>query len=173
MLESDAIEFLKSAIYQTDKPQVWMDLGCGSGTFTKALAHLLPPNSLILAVDSEKQSINAEHKNGIEIKFVQQDFTEKLQVKEHPDVILIANALHYVRNQQEFLQGLIKRYPDLRSIVIIEYDTEIPNQWVPFPITYIALRSLSEKLMAKRISRTGERKSVYNNNKMYIARLDL
>ena len=37
---------------------VWADLGCGSGAFTKALAVILPGNSVIYAVDKVKSVLN-------------------------------------------------------------------------------------------------------------------
>ena len=38
-------------------PQTWLDLGCGSGIFTLALAELLPFGSTIVCVDKEEQNV--------------------------------------------------------------------------------------------------------------------
>ena len=43
----DAAAILKNAHLDASKKTVWADLGCGSGTFTMALASFLFPGSLI------------------------------------------------------------------------------------------------------------------------------
>ena len=48
---SEAIELIQKINIPGNKPQVWADLGCGDGLFTRALATLLPEGSIIHAVD--------------------------------------------------------------------------------------------------------------------------
>jgi hypothetical protein len=41
-----------------DRAQTWCDLGCGTGTFTLALATLLSPGSVIHAIDKNEKSLS-------------------------------------------------------------------------------------------------------------------
>lgn len=56
MNAADAIKLIEKGI-TGDELQLWADLGCGSGTFTRALASLLPVGSKVLAVDKERQDL--------------------------------------------------------------------------------------------------------------------
>ena len=49
----DAIEMLAESGVDALGPTKWADLGCGTGTFTLALADLLSPGSTIHAMDRE------------------------------------------------------------------------------------------------------------------------
>lgn len=52
MKQTDAIALINKGI-TAHSPQHWADLGCGSGTFTNALFHLLPAGSQIEAIDRQ------------------------------------------------------------------------------------------------------------------------
>jgi trans-aconitate methyltransferase len=52
MTHQEAAFFIKNAV-NASTPENWADLGCGSGTFTKALIDLLPAGSHITAVNQE------------------------------------------------------------------------------------------------------------------------
>lgn len=56
MKRQEAVNLIEKAIQYSDKPQIWADLGCGDGTFTHALAHLLPNGSHIYAIDAQAQN---------------------------------------------------------------------------------------------------------------------
>lgn len=53
----EAAAMLNNAHWDTSKKTVWSDLGCGTGTFTLALATLLLPGSLMYAIDSNAASL--------------------------------------------------------------------------------------------------------------------
>ena len=56
---STAIALIRKGIRnESIEPQVWADLGAGSGLFSRALATLLPPASKIYAVDRDQASLN-------------------------------------------------------------------------------------------------------------------
>ena len=51
MDHADHVRLLRDGV--PHEPGTWADLGAGSGAFTLALADLLPPGSLIYAVDKD------------------------------------------------------------------------------------------------------------------------
>lgn len=71
----EAIGFIETAIPASDDTQQqWADLGCGSGTFTRALSHLLPTGSGTTAVDRSPQALESVMGNEVSVKFHQADF---------------------------------------------------------------------------------------------------
>jgi ubiquinone/menaquinone biosynthesis C-methylase UbiE len=61
MTQRDAIALIDHPILRAAPPTHWADLGCGSGTFTLALATLLPPGSTIEAIDLRPGVIGQRH----------------------------------------------------------------------------------------------------------------
>lgn len=118
-----------------DGPQVWADLGCGDGTFTIALASLLPSGSTVHAIDQDARSLEripARH-NAVTIVTHSGDFTEFPWPFDGLSGVLVANSLHYVRSQAPFLRNIdavLRR----RRILLVEYDMTRANRWVPCPI---------------------------------------
>lgn len=156
-----AVSFIQQAI-SGDDAQCWADLGCGSGTFTKALAALLPPGSQITAVDREDQRFELP-----EVEFIRADIERDELHLSGLDGILIANALHYVSDKVALIRKLEPLFGGSFRLVIIEYDTDRPNTWVPYPITFEKLRVLFEQLGYRRVVKLEERPSVYRSGRMY------
>jgi trans-aconitate methyltransferase len=127
---------------------VWADLGCGRGTFTLALAQLLPAGSTIHAVDTDRAALAAlpHTSHGVTILPHAGDFTAASWPRHEADGVLMANALHYVREQDAFLGALVAAM-DQPRLLLVEYDTDTANRWVPFP--------LSRKTVGRRLARAG------------------
>jgi trans-aconitate methyltransferase len=165
----EAVELIDNNFFTSINRQVWADLGCGSGTFTTALASLLPGNSLIYAVDKSKidlDKIPGQLEN-VAIKKIQADFI-KMELPYNLDGILMANSLHYVKEKQLFM---LQAEPHLKKrgcIIIVEYDTEISNQWIPFPASYNSLKKLLEK-EGYRLDKLKEKPSIYRKENIYSA----
>ncbi len=141
MTISDAKEMIASAKF-TPESQTWLDLGCGSGTFTLALAALLPKGSKVIGVDKSVQKLPEQSSNGNSIEFIQQNISEVLNFNEEISGVLMANSLHYIKNQSEFIQQLKNLMPNSFNLIMVEYDSDIPNQWVPFPVFVTRLHKL-------------------------------
>ena len=140
-------------------------LGCGSGTFTIALSHLLGERSKIYAVDKQMQNIQSS--NDVEIEFIRADFSSDILPISNLDGILMANALHYVKDKSTFIDK-IKDYLQVDGqLIIVEYEMEHANQWVPYPLPFHQLKNLFAKHGFNAIQKTGEYNSIYNSNKMY------
>lgn len=125
--------------------ETWADLGCGSGTFTLALASILPANSVIYAVDEQRYPLGAipgQH-NEVFIKPVLADFVKDVLPFEKVDGILMANALHYVKDKAHFLTK-IKAYLNTGGcLLVVEYATDKPvAHWVPYPASFQSLQKL-------------------------------
>jgi trans-aconitate methyltransferase len=101
MQEADAIALLAPAGVDRDGPSAWADLGCGDGTFTRALASLLPDGSRIHAIDLDAASLRAVPRSyaGVPIDAHRGDFMRRPWPFDDPDGVLMANSLHYVADQ--------------------------------------------------------------------------
>jgi ubiquinone/menaquinone biosynthesis C-methylase UbiE len=137
---SDAIELINNHNIDTSSTQTWADLGCGSGTFTFALASLLPAGSTIYAIDRSKSSLTKipSEINNIVIEKKEADFTID-EIPNELDGILMANSFHYVRNKELFLDKIIAHIKKAGIIIIVEYDTEKSNPWIPYPLSFNSL----------------------------------
>lgn len=145
----------------------WADLGSGDGLFTRALATLLGRGSTIHAVDRSRQKIEPSF-NDNTIVFHHLDFSTDTLPFAGLDGILMANSMHFVKDKGTLLTRLRNTLRPRGQLVVIEYELNEGNEWVPYPIPYATLAlQLSESGFSE-ISRVGERPSVYGNRKMYL-----
>jgi trans-aconitate methyltransferase len=174
MQPSEAITMLEPAGWVSNAPQTWADLGCGKGIFTVALASLLPANSKVYGIDRDAgdlQFIPAQYQS-TSIETITADFTAPPALPPL-DGVIMANALHYVREQDKFaslLHSLLK--PNSR-LLIVEYDTDSPNRWVPFPVSFISLEKWAKNAGFRNVKRLKERASIYQRATMYSAVMEL
>ena len=150
MTPADARAMIAHPSLRQGPPRAWADLGCGRGTFTLALASHLPDGSTIHAVDADRGALAALPRTSHRVTIVPHvgDFTEAQWPRHGLDGVLMANALHYVANQDAFLETLVVAMDEPR-LLIIEYDTDTANRWVPFP--------LSRQTAARRLATVGLR----------------
>lgn len=163
---SEGIQLIESGFPKKITNSVWADLGCGSGLFTKALAAMLGTQSKIFALDKTQQSFEPNY-NHVAIEFIKIDFETDSYEFKNLDGVLMANSLHYVKDKSKLISK-IKRYlkPD-GQLLIIEYEMEKSNHWVPFPIRYDQLIELLSDNSFDSFKMLGERPSVYQAEKMY------
>jgi len=164
MTIAEAAELIKPGLEATIQRATWADLGCGSGTFTKALATCLH-EGIIYAVDKESQVLKSS--NAVKIEFLKLDFIHDDLPFSTLDGLLIANALHYVKNKLQFLEKVKKHLKTVGQMIIVEYDTEVKNHWVPYPMSFQNLTETFHHAGFTDIKKIGERNSVYNAQKMY------
>ena len=139
----------------------WADFGAGQGAFTLALADCIGPEGWLLSIDRNgsafgklKGLVNRRH-HAIRVDTLVADFTHLLDLPAL-DGLVIANALHFIKEKDEtvrLLSGYLK--PGGRFIVV-EYNTDRGNHWVPYPFSYPTWREVAEqnglvgtKLLAK------------------------
>jgi ubiquinone/menaquinone biosynthesis C-methylase UbiE len=126
----------------------WADLGSGGGAFTLALAELLGTGGRIHSVDRDAHALERQRLTMLrrfpstQVSYRQADFTQPLDLPPL-DGVLMANSLHFARRKEPVL-GLIRRYlkPGGR-LLLVEYDTDRGNPWVPHPISYPSWERLS------------------------------
>lgn len=168
----DAIEMLADSGVAALGPTTWADLGCGTGTFTLALADLLSPGSAIHAMDRDSsvlRRIPPAHKH-VGITTHRGDFTKpRMWPFDNLDGILMANSLHYVEDQVAFIRACEARMTSSHRFLIVEYDTDKSNRWVPYPVSQARLSSLFTAAGYSSIRALGSRPSVYRRAALYAA----
>lgn len=126
----------------------WLELGSGTGAFTLALADLLGPRGSIHSVDTDRGAL-AEQATAVRSRFPAvrldlrtADFTRTLGFN-GMDGVLMANSLHFIRDKAPVL-GLVRSY--LRAggtFVLVEYDADRGNLWVPHPIGFTTWQAVA------------------------------
>lgn len=162
---SDAVALLGGRGFQSLGAMTWTDLGCGDGTFTVALAELLVPGSVIHAIDRNRAPLNGipSERRGVRIYTHTGDFTEPWSFGS-VDAVLMANSLHYVAKQDEFVRVCESRMGASRRFVIVEYDMNKANPWVPYPVSRKKLRELFRGYSFQSL---GARRSRYQSARLY------
>jgi len=150
-------------------PSVWADLGCGDGTFTVALASLLAPGSVVHAIDRDASAVARVPAalDAVRIEKHVGDFTRSWPFSSLLDGILMANSLHYVRDQRAFLRACLSLMSEAGRFLIVEYDTFSSSPWVPYPIGRDVLQELFSGLGT--VTMLGTRKSTYGRARLYAA----
>jgi ubiquinone/menaquinone biosynthesis C-methylase UbiE len=165
MKTKDAETLIEKAFDAEDRTECWADLGCGSGTFTYALANCLKAGSTIYAVDKEMPVLTPT--NNVNIQCIRADMETIIFRNSELDRILMGNSFHYVKDKNSLMQRL---RPFLKSdgrFLIVEYDTDKANKWVPFPITFQELLLLFKNNGFNKVEKIGERSSIFGPQKMY------
>ena len=147
----------------------WADLGAGDGLFTKVLSTLLPPGSEIYAIDKNPVVKSIVVQGDITLHSITKDFTDTSLVAIPLDGIMIANALHYVRDKVQFVQQWKKKLKADGVLIIVEYDIDTGNQWIPYPLSFNRLIRMKKELGASDIMQIGKEASAYHRQGMYSA----
>jgi ubiquinone/menaquinone biosynthesis C-methylase UbiE len=128
----------------------WADLGAGTGAFTLALADLIGPHGVIHAIDRDRSAL-AELRSAFvssvpqaELRVRAADFTRRLDLAEL-DGVVMANSLHFVDEKLPVLalaRGYLKRGG---RFLLVEYDSDHGNPWVPHPLTFETWNELASE----------------------------
>ncbi len=122
---------------------VWADFGSGWGAFTLAIRDLAGLESEIYALDQDRSAL-ASLRDGM-IRMFPETYLHLLEgdIRRPPELppldgIVAANSLHYVERKHQ--SGTLRLWSTLLKpggrIVLVEYDSNNPNQWVPYPISF-------------------------------------
>ena len=121
----------------------WLELGAGRGAFTLALADLLGRDADITATDRDVPALRAlstelrRRYPDVPVVTGELDFRKPLPTDREPyDGILAANALHFAPDVPRIVAAL---HPLLRPggrLVVVEYDADHGNPWVPYPFSF-------------------------------------
>jgi ubiquinone/menaquinone biosynthesis C-methylase UbiE len=140
MNHSDHVNLLHPA--DLEKGGSWADLGAGSGAFTFALRELIGPTATIYAVDKDRSSLNTltseyrtRFENDTSLHLQVEDFSKTTNLPSL-DGILAANSLHYFKDRVKVLQHIKSFLKPNGKLIVIEYNVDSGNPWVPYPFSF-------------------------------------
>jgi len=143
----------------------WADLGAGSGAFTEILAEVLGGSARIYAVDRDGRSLRGlERENGphaASVQTIEADFTGEMSLPPL-DGILLANSLHFLPDACAVLSRARRWLKPGGRLIIVEYDIQRPNPWVPYPVSRADFRQVVECAGFTGARLLGERPSRYH-----------
>ncbi len=148
MNHQDHVNLIRRGVPETGG--VWADLGSGAGAFTLALAELVGAAGEIYSIDKDasalreqERAMRARFPNAV-VHYRAADFTTPLDLPVL-DGVIMANALHFRRDKERVVQA-IKKYlrPDGR-FVLVEYNVDEGNPWVPYPLSFETWRTLAPR----------------------------
>jgi ubiquinone/menaquinone biosynthesis C-methylase UbiE len=129
-------------------PGRWLELGAGEGAFTLALADLFGRSGTIVALDRDARVLDGlaarmkERFPHTPFETVVADFTVTLPAGPFTG-ILAANSLHFVKDRASVLATVRSRLSPGGRLVIVEYDADRGNPWVPHPFSFRTWRHLA------------------------------
>ena len=118
----------------------WLELGAGEGAFTLALADLLGPGAEIVALDRDASALRtlavevARRLPGRDLTTRTADFRDPLPAGPF-DGVLAANSLHFVSDPVEVLRRVLAVLRPGGRLIVVEYDADRGNPWVPHPFS--------------------------------------
>jgi ubiquinone/menaquinone biosynthesis C-methylase UbiE len=119
----------------------WLELGAGDGEFTLALADVLGGAGDIVALDLDRWALTElaaridERFPDTTLETVTGDLTAGLPTGPF-DGVLAANSLHYVEDLEPVLAAIHAALRPGGRLVLVEYDADRGNPWVPHPISF-------------------------------------
>jgi ubiquinone/menaquinone biosynthesis C-methylase UbiE len=129
---------------------VWADFGSGTGAFTLALADLIGSSGRIYSIDKDETALREQKRAmrarfpAVGVHYIVADFTRPL-VLPPLDGVVMANALHFVRNKDAVLAVVSEYLRPGGRFVLVEYNADRGNIWVPYPLPYTAWEKLSNR----------------------------
>src|SRR5438045_3896178 len=129
---------------------LWADFGSGAGAFTLALAELLGDSAHIISVDKDPAALRAQERTvrsqfpHAHVDYRVADFTTPLDLPPL-DGIVMANALHYQREKESLVRSLKSNLRPEGRFVLVEYNVDQGNPWVPYPISFATWQKLSAR----------------------------
>ena len=127
----------------------WVDLGAGTGAFTLALRELVGDQAVIYAVDKNRDGLGDLEREYARrfgetrsLRPFKADFSDAIELPPL-DGALMANSLHFVRNKAALLQRVRALLKPGGVLLLVEYNVDRGNAWVPFPCSFRAFTDLA------------------------------
>jgi ubiquinone/menaquinone biosynthesis C-methylase UbiE len=150
MDHEDHVTLIRPAVEAAGPGGDWADLGSGWGAFTLALADLLDPGSAIYSVDRDRGSLREQERAmrsrfpAVHVEYIQADFTRPLDLPPL-DGIVMANSLHFVKDKAPLVERLRGYLKPGGRFVLVEYNADRGNPWVPYPLSYSTWEALARR----------------------------
>jgi SAM-dependent methyltransferase len=147
MDHADHVALLRGAV---EPGGTWADIGAGTGAFTLALADLLGPGGRIVAVDRDAGALRENARlvtarfPEVTVQAIVADLTRPIDLPEL-DGLVAANSLHYVPRERQVavVAALAAHLRPGAHFVVVEYDADRGNPWVPHPFSYRSWQRLA------------------------------
>lgn len=127
----------------------YADFGAGSGAFTFALREVVGSDSTIYAVDKDKATLRelesvhrARFQTTRNLILLTNDFSRPLTLPPL-DGIVMANSLHFFKNKEKIVNHVRKFLNADGALILVEYNVDKGNMWVPYPLTFESWRTLA------------------------------
>lgn len=130
---------------------LWADLGSGDGAFTLALADLLGAGGAIYSLDRDSGALARQEQQmrarfpSTQVQYVIADFTRALALPPL-DGVVMANSLHFVREKESVLRQVRACLKPGGRFVLVEYNADRGNPWVPHPLSYFTWEALAARV---------------------------
>ena len=83
------------------------------------------------------------------------------------DGVLLANLLHFIRDQEGLLRRLHGQLKPGGHLLVVEYDQSLPIPWVPFPVPFARFEALAREAGFEAARQVGYRRSPSSGRGMY------
>ncbi|MBZ0310102.1 MAG: class I SAM-dependent methyltransferase [Anaerolineae bacterium] len=146
MNHTDHVHLIKDGV----SGSLWADFGSGTGAFTLALAELLQDKGEIYSVDRDSSALKQQIKAlqaqfpRTKVHYLTADFARPLEMPAL-DGILMANSLHFHQDKSPILQLICGYLKPSGKLILVEYNTDKGNTWVPYPLSLNTWVKLAEK----------------------------
>ena len=147
MIHEDHVHLLQPA--HLNPGGTWADLGAGSGAFTLAVRELVGAEANIYAVDKDQarlseleEAYRARFGKTKNLHIVAADFSRLLDLPPL-DGILMTNSLHYFNDKEKILRQVRDLLMPNSILLLVEYNVDSGNPWVPYPLSFESLRVLA------------------------------
>ena len=131
---------------------VYADFGAGSGAFTLALRELIGLDATIYAVDKDRSSLKqldsahrARFHTTRNLIPLHKDFSQPLELPPL-DGIVMANSLHFFKDKEKTLRHVHGFLKPNGALIIVEYNVDSGNMWVPYPLTFETWQALAPRV---------------------------
>lgn len=144
MEHADHVALLRAGVPERgpDAPFTrWADLGSGTGAFTFALADLLGANAEIVSLDRDRRALQSQGQAmaarfpETPVSYIVADLAQPLDLPPL-DGSVMANSLHFLRDKRPTLGYIHAALRPGGRFILVEYDTDQGNRWVPYPLSY-------------------------------------
>jgi ubiquinone/menaquinone biosynthesis C-methylase UbiE len=126
----------------------YADFGAGGGAFTLALRELVGLDSTIYALDKDRASLKelesthrARFNTTRNLILLKDDFSLDQSLPQL-DGIVMANTLHFFKDKDKILRHVHGYLKPNGALLIIEYNVDSGNMWVPYPFSFDVCRVL-------------------------------
>jgi len=167
MNHADHVRLIQPAFpNQPQADAIWADFGSGRGAFTLAMADCMSGVGTIHAIDRDRRALmglqtalSAQYAQ-IDAHYHAHDFVHPIELPPL-DGIVMANSLHFIKDKSPVLQLIHQYLKPEGKLVMVEYDTDKGNRYVPYPMSYTTWANMAKDAGFAHTQRIGSRSSSF------------